>query len=244
MSDWQGPGHARWADVAGAYVLGALGEDERQGYETHLLECAECRAEVDELLPAVEALPASVTPLEPPPTLRDRLLADVRRESELLAAAGPEADRPPRPRPQPVPRRRWAPRWATTALAGAALAVGLVVGLVVGGGQSTPAARTVALTAAPRLAGAHVRLIIRDGQAQLAADNLAAPPGNRVYQVWLKVPSGAVQPTSSLFVPRADGTATVALPDAAATSREVMVTAEPRGGSAQPTSPPVLTGNL
>jgi len=43
-----GPCHDRWADAAGAYVLGALPEDERAGFEAHVEACGECRAELEE----------------------------------------------------------------------------------------------------------------------------------------------------------------------------------------------------
>jgi anti-sigma-K factor RskA len=241
MSTWEGPGHATWDDAAGAYVLGALPPDEATAYEAHLVACPACRAEVEELMPAVEALPASVAPLEPPPALRDRLMTEVRRQAEVLAAAeGRQADRAPARRPA-----WWAPwrtRWMPAAAGLATLAVGVVVGLLVGGG---PESRTVPLTASARVAGAHARLVVHDGEATLAADHLPPPPGNRVYQVWIQPRGGgAVEPTSSLFVPRSDGTATVALPPQAVDSRQVMVSAEPRGGSAQPTTQPVLTGRL
>ena len=42
-----GPDHERWEDAAGTYVLGALPDDERAGYEAHLDDCPACRAEVD-----------------------------------------------------------------------------------------------------------------------------------------------------------------------------------------------------
>ena len=45
-----GPDHERWEDAAAAYLLGALDDDERAGFEAHLAGCPACRAEVDELL--------------------------------------------------------------------------------------------------------------------------------------------------------------------------------------------------
>jgi anti-sigma-K factor RskA len=234
MSTWEAPGHDTWEDASGAYVLGALPADEAAAFESHLAGCPACRVEVEELGEAVEVLPACVAPLDPPPALRERLLVDVRREADLLAAAGPEADRPP------APRRLRAPRWLPAAAAAAALGAGIVIGLLVGSGG--PESRTVTLTDSGRAAGAHVRLVVRDGEATLAADHLSPPPGDRVYQVWIKPQGGSVQPTAALFVPRADGSALVALPPEAAESEALMVSAEPRGGSAAPTSPPVLAG--
>ena len=90
-----GPGHDQWEDATAAYVLGALDETERAAFEEHLAGCPACREEVDELRPAVEVLPISVEPVDPPPALKARIMAEVEREASLLAAAGPEADRPP-----------------------------------------------------------------------------------------------------------------------------------------------------
>lgn len=232
--------HERWADAAGAYVLGALEPHEAAAYEAHLAECAICRAEVDELMPAVAALPGSVPPRRTPAELRDRIMADVRREAELLHAAGPEADRVGG---VGVARRRrfgWAPRWAVPALAVAALAIGFVVGDVVSG----PSGRTVELAATGFASAAHARLTLADGQATLTADHLPAPPKGRVYMVWLKSPAGRAIPTSALFVPRADGTASVSVPASASDMDLVMINTEPPGGSRQPTTQPVLTAKM
>jgi anti-sigma factor RsiW len=52
----QGPGHDRFKDASGAYVLGALPADEAAAFEAHLAECRVCRREVEELAQAVELL--------------------------------------------------------------------------------------------------------------------------------------------------------------------------------------------
>ena len=77
--------HERWADAAGSYVLGALPEDERSGYEAHLKTCPSCRAEVEELRVAAEALPVSPPPMLPPPALK---AADHGRDRARGRAAG------------------------------------------------------------------------------------------------------------------------------------------------------------
>ena len=239
MSAWEAPGHEQWADAAGAYALGALPPGEVEAYEAHLRVCAACRAELDELMPAVAALPASVPPRRAPDELRVRIMADVNREAELLRAAGPEADRPERARRERR-RFRWGARWAVPAFVAAALAVGFVVGEVV----SQPSGRTVELAATGAASAAHAQLTIEDGHATLAADHLPPPPKGRVYQVWLKPRDGKPVPTSSLFVPRADGTAEVAVPASAAEMDLVMVNTEPPGGSQTPTTNPVLTAKM
>jgi hypothetical protein len=128
------------------------------------------------------------------------------------------------------------------ALAAATLLVGLAVGLGVanrGGGT-----RTVPMQVARTAAATRARLVIADGHATLEADHLAPPPHGRIYQVWLEPPGRSPQPTDALFAPRADGTATVAVPGDVERMQAVMVTAEPAGGSAAPTRPPVLSAPL
>jgi anti-sigma-K factor RskA len=238
MTTRTGPGHDRWEDASGAYLLGALPDDEAEAYAAHLEVCPACRAEVEELEPAAAALPASVVPMPVPAAVGERVMAEVRREAQLLAAAGADADRVPEPRT----RRAWW-RWPVPALAAAALLLGLAVGLgaadVIGGDGE----KTIALTASGAARGAHAHLVI-DGRATLVADHLPRPGAGRVYQVWLKPHGGDPQPTTSLFVPRAGGEATVAVPAEAKDMEAVMVTAEPDGGSSRPTSQPVLTATM
>ena len=64
----------------GAYLLGALDEGELQSFEGHLDECPVCRDEVERLRPAAEALPRSVMPVAPPPSLKAALMAEVQSD--------------------------------------------------------------------------------------------------------------------------------------------------------------------
>jgi hypothetical protein len=122
-------------DDDAAYVLGALGRDERNDYEAHLRTCARCSAAEAELaglpglLARVPALPGPDRTTEPPPeTALAGLLGAVRRDRS---------------------RRR-----AGTALAAVAAAVLLVVGSVTvteqlrtSPGASVPAGAPVPLNA-------------------------------------------------------------------------------------------------
>ena len=57
-------------DDVGAYLLGALEPAEQAAFEGHLATCPECRDEVEQLRLAVDALPRSVEPFAPPPSLK------------------------------------------------------------------------------------------------------------------------------------------------------------------------------
>lgn len=239
-----GPGHEHWEDATAAYLLGALDDAERVGFEEHLAGCPACRAEVDELLPAARALPISVDPVEPPATLKARIMADVEREASLLAAAGPEADRPA----QPGRRRRIrlpslrVPRLVPVAVAAALLVVGVGIGIgVTQLGSSSERTVTAQVDNAP---GASVEVEINGEEGRLMARGLPAPPAGRVYQVWLKRAGHAPEPTAALFTPSRDGTATASVPGSMEGIDQVMVTDEPAGGSPQPTGDLLAVANL
>jgi anti-sigma-K factor RskA len=65
----------RLHDLAGAYVLGALDATDRAAFEQHLAECAACKSEVQGLQPVVDGLAQVVPVVDPPPALRERVLA-------------------------------------------------------------------------------------------------------------------------------------------------------------------------
>ena len=239
--EMSGPGHEQWSDATGAYVLGALDDTERAAFEEHLAGCPACREEVDQMLPAVRALPVSVDPVDPPPALKARIMAEVEREASLLAAAGPEADRPS----ASVRRRRRSlriPRLVPAAVAAALLLVGVAVGVGVtqlrGGPERTV---TAEVSGAP---GATVQLEVNGEEGRLMARDLPAPPSGRVYQVWLKRDGHAPEPTAALFLPSRDGTATASVPGSLEDVDQVMVTDEPDGGSPQPTGDLLAVADL
>ena len=73
--------HERYRDDLAAYALGALEEPEAAELQRHLAECEACRIELRWLEPAVDLLPRSTEQFEPPPELRQRLMATVRAEA-------------------------------------------------------------------------------------------------------------------------------------------------------------------
>jgi anti-sigma-K factor RskA len=216
-------------DDAAAYVLGALEHDEHARFREHLAGCARCRAEVADLQPVVDELPASVTAVTAPKELRARILATVRSEAELLGAAGAGADRPPGP--LPVWRR---PRFAFAGAGALALAALVAVLIAISGGSSK---LVVSHGTAP--AGATASLRQRDGHAELIVKRMPPPALGRIYEVWLKRGSAEPQPTNALFSVTNGGSGAVDVPNLHGV-KEVLVTSEPAGGSLHPTSAPVI----
>jgi anti-sigma-K factor RskA len=225
--------HREWEESLGAYALGALPSDEAAELERHLPECTRCRHELAELRVAVDALPGSAPPVEPPAELRERLMAAVNSEAELLQAAGAGADRARARRRGP---RAWFPRPVAASLAAAAaVGAGIAVGAAVFAGGGGPGARTLAATRTPTASAAYLRV---EGQrANLVVRDMPPPPPGRVYQVWLQRRHAVPTPAGATFALRAG---TVTLSRHVTSGERVLVTAEPRGGSRVPTSAPVI----
>jgi len=247
-----GPDHDRWGEDVGAYLLEALTDEDLAGFQAHLEVCPTCQEDVASLRVAAAALPASVEQIAPPPELRSRIMAVVNSEAELLAAAsGAHADRAP----APVRRRRFGMLSLRPAAALAAVAGLMLVGGVIGssldrgdgrdGRGGRPAAeRTVVAQVNERFApGARARLVLHERDSKLTVTGMPVPRGDRVYQVWLKRPGKRAEPTSALFVPRADGTGSVAVPGSLRGVEEVLVTKEPKTGSRRPTTSPIITAS-
>jgi len=243
------------SDDAGAWVLGALPEQEASAFAAHAQTCQICAAHVRQLQAVADVLPRGVEQVPPPPELRDRIMAVVEREASLLAAAGPEADRlasgaapGSHRRTEGAGRARrgwrgWAfgPRPAIiAAVACALLAVGVAAGIVFGE-EGEPAPRQVAAQVDPQQAPLAEAVLRGTGdQAQLAISGLPAPPEDRVYQVWLRRSDGTLEPTDALFMPNSRAAATVEVPGGLQGVEEVLVTHEPMGGSQEPTQLPVI----
>lgn len=233
----QSPSHDELRDDLAAYALGALEEAEAERLRAHLETCEDCRRQLRWLEPAVELLPRTVEQLEPPPRLRNSILDGVRAEL-------PPAAREP-------PRRAAAGRWrslgislwrpATAVAAAAMLVVGVVAGYLLHepGGGNTSTLQAQAMPNAPKASG----VLERDGGSGiLRVVGMPSLARDQVYEVWIQR-DGKVEP-SSLFVPRRNHTADAAVPGQLNGADAVLVTKEPRGGSRQPTSSPLLSVQL
>jgi hypothetical protein len=232
------------AGDAAAYVLGALEPYELEPFRDHLTSCAICRDEVATLQVAADMLPRAVPPADVPRGLRKRVLTTVYDEAQLFASTSTSRRRSTAGiRLKPGRGRRFQP---LTALAATAfLAVGILVGAVGLGGigssgsstrviQASVASSTSLTTAALRLHGARGELVVA---------GMAPPPTGEVYEVWVQ--RGAqTNRTNALFVPTTNGSADVDVPGDLNGVNAVMVTAEPSGGTDQPTSPPVIRASL
>ena len=225
--------------LTGAYAADALDEDERTDFEEHLRACAACRQEVAELSATAARLALAVS-AAPPPGLRARVLAQAQHTRQL----------PPRPGVTQLDdrRRRWYQQPATVAAA---------LLLVVSGGlasvafsqqqQAEQAERRASQVAAiatdpdrvevdaPVSSGGHGVAVVADGSAIFRTTRLPRLPEGRVYQLWVLRDQG---PQSAGVLGR--GGELEALVEDMGSAAGLALTIEPAGGSAEPTSDPVL----
>jgi anti-sigma-K factor RskA len=231
-------------DDLAAYALGALGADDAVVLERHLEGCESCNARLRWLSPAVDLLPATVQQRTPPPSLRENLMTTVRAE----AVAGDAAAEPAR---DPAsPRESW---WAgfrglmLRPATGMAVLILLVVGVGAGyllRGSGTAEPTTALVKAEPLNNAVPVSATLeRSGDsATLHVHELPAINSDEVYEVWVQR-AGVMEPRST-FVLSMDGTAEAAVPGPLEGGQAVFVTREPRGGSRQPTTKPLLSAQL
>jgi anti-sigma-K factor RskA len=169
-----------------------------------------------ELWIAVDSLPNTVEPMEPPPALRGRIAAAIAAEAASPAPA------PPAPTPEPVPTVAPAPPapepirkpvsfWsrATPWAAAAAILLLLSAGLLVWNLRlreqlaTAPVTETIALAPTDAAPGAHgeVTYLPQDNLLLLDVRDLPPLKPDQVYEVWLigskgPVPAGTFdQPT-------------------------------------------------
>ena len=235
----------------GAYLLGALTGVEERAFERHLEECPVCGDEVSRLRPAADALPRSVTPISPPPTLKTSLMkiveADARERSR--AASG-------RPRPLAALRARLAAaggaltmRGHRVALVGASfvLAVGMLTGYAATRITSDDGGSR-ALTAKvdkQRVPGASGSLMVSGDDSKggiLRVHGMPTLEKDSVYQVWVQRKGETI--SQSLFHVGRDGDGLGAVSDDLAGADAVLVTREPAGGARSPSGDPVLSVSL
>jgi anti-sigma-K factor RskA len=226
----------RESGQAAAYVLGVLGHDQAERYRAHVERCAACRAEVARLQPVADALPVSVSPVAASGGLRERVMTVVRAEAELLHAAAPAS---------PRPASRLGMRRLLALTATVAFGVGLLLGaLAINAGSQAPHTRVIAaqLSSTP----ASARAVIREGggHTELLVFSLPPPPPGKIYEIWLSPRGKTFLPTDALFGVTHSGSASVNVPGNLTGVHQVLVTAEPLGGSPQPTSAPVIVATL
>jgi hypothetical protein len=237
--------HARWSEDLPALLLGGLEPERATELESHLEGCERCREEAVWLRPAVDTLPESVVRLEAPPALRERLLGLV----EAAAEAGAPWAEPAAPRARDR-RGGWLRRlgaapfaWRpAAALAALALLLVAFAGYEVGsnsGGSGSNAGRAESTLTAGHSPGVTATMVREGAGGTLRLAHLHQLRGDEVLEAWVRR-EGRVEAVPALFVPNREGRAEATIDDMRGVDT-VMVTVEPKGGSREPTSEPIVT---
>jgi len=239
--------HERWSEDLAAYLLGALEPERAEAIARHADGCERCRAELRWLTPAAQALPEGVRRMEPPPELRARLMAEVEADAARSAsqAEPPRASELDRRRPSWLARLGAGPMGLrpVAGVAAAILVVAAIAGFALGGGLGSGADGGGESTiAAGRAPGVTATMVNEGDSGTLRLANVHQLPDGKVLEAWVQR-DGEVEPVRALFVPDRDGRASTRLPGMDGVEA-VMVTAEPKGGSEQPTGEPLITISL
>lgn len=232
------------SDLVDAYALGALEPHEVETVESHLEGCAACRILATEARGTAQLLLFAAPLVEPPLSLRSRVLARVHAEAirgtaeeagTVTSASQSKARNWGRVRefvrglfgPLPLPRDEVASTLLSDLLSQPESVVWELQGT-----QDAPAARA-------RLVG-----IPGNRDAVLMTSGLRHLRVDETYQIWF-LRDGKPLPNALFNVTRGgNGQEIVRAPTQLGTLDAIAITPEPAGGSAAPTGPIVLMGTL
>lgn len=248
--------------LAGAYLLDAVDDLERRAFEQHLAGCASCQQDLAELRPALTALADDAVAV-PPTDLRARVLASIGEVRPLPPLVAEPAASEPGPRnahdaafgDEPpasgtASRFRSSSTWILAVAAALVLLVGTVVMVrALDDGDAGPTVQAVvdapdARTLVQTIDGHRAEIVVSRSEDRVAlrSSDLPPAPDGRTYQLWYARPGQGLV-SAGLLAPGDDGHAAVLegpLGDATA----VGLTVEPAGGSAEPTTEPLLVVEL
>lgn len=232
-----------------AVAIGALDADETADVAQHLLECRECRQELDRLSDTVDLIGFAAPQIEPPATLRASFLSQLGDEPTKV--------------PAPVPVKRVVP-WRWIASIAAALIVVLLAGNIAlqlrdtnGTAPATQTSGTQAsvplvwydVTAAGPQAGQATGFLCAQKTGRLAwliVQDLPALPAGTTYQAWLSNGSQRVNAGTFTVDDKGRGFLTIRLSDTEPLEHfsTLGVTEEPNGGSPNPSGQRYLSASL
>lgn len=209
--------HTGIHELSAAYALDALDADERREFEEHLTHCPECREAVASFQETASALAHTVDMPPPPPSLRDRILEQARRERSNVVPLRP----------------RWVfPATATVAAVAACAAIGFGIW------AATLNSRLGERPEAVDLSGATGSLIVSsEHEGTLVVKGLPPAPAGKTYEAWVIQAEKPLPAGTFSGGDRVAFVLTRKVPDGAI----VAVTLEPAGGVEQPTTDPLFS---
>lgn len=265
--------HTMCADIQPQLAAYALGEVEAgDDLLDHLAACDACQQDLRDYVQVARMLPSDTPDIAPPPDLRARILAAVEHEigpaaepplQPVVPAASQVASAP---KSDALLRTRWGRRLATfqPAFAFAVVALVLLLGWNISlqrqiSAQQNQIANSreswqsmIVLLNDPAvrwypvaggMAKGHLWVAPESKVGCLVVQGLPVLAADQVYQVWLR--DGYGHSSGGVFEARnGNGWVMVRAGEQLAHYDSVGVTIEPRGGSAAPSSPPVVQGSI
>lgn len=247
-----------FAELAAGRAVDALSPEDERRFQEALAAHPEWAARADEDAETAAALSEALTPVAPPPEMRERLLAaiDALPQSAAPAAAQPTTRSSDLSQAGSAPVGPVAPAAWRRRLFALAASLVLILGLGVGASIVIPQlTRPPAVSALDEIrsaddaqqatvelpaggsATAHWSAAV--GSVVLVADGLEDPGADRTYELWFvrgddPIPAGTFRPD--------DGTATALLEGRMHTDDVIAVTVEQEGGSpdGKPTTDPII----
>ena len=124
--------HEEYKEMLSAHSLAALDREAEHALNTHLSECAICREELDRWNASAAALALAANPAEPAPTVRERILDQIRAEANNAQPESTSKVTGPQVLPfkQP-PRNVWQSIGSLGAIAAAVVFAALLVSLII-----------------------------------------------------------------------------------------------------------------
>lgn len=247
------------------YFNGDLENEEKRAFEKHLLECNECREELEELRALTDDLPYASEPVEPPQGMKERVLTNVFMEEphdKKVVQTAPVKPEPVEDRDRNRARRKFS--WWTPLLAAALLlsllgnAYNLFNENKNAGNPNTSsplvasALKRVQFSLTPAASQKNIQasatLVRTDTggvQVVVSANDLKQLKGTKVYQVWLI--DGKKPYRAGTFIPDKKGSGAVSytmnLPKSH-TWDEIAISVEPNRNSQTPKGNIILVSKL
>jgi anti-sigma-K factor RskA len=238
--------HEQVDQLLAGFALGGISDSEARLVRGHLRECDICAGNLSAMADVVGAMPLSVEAVQPPDSLRERVLAIPQARRRGL----PFLPRPPRSLPALFPSRpALGYAWAAAAILVVALGtwnLALTRQLADTNSRVSQLQAQVQRGSLVGPANASVGSVAYLGRDQLAIVSfhaLATPRSGREYQLWVVDSKGRAE-SVGVFLPEPDGRKLLVLNRQVAGSDTFAVTDEPFGGSYAPTTTPFITGHI
>jgi anti-sigma-K factor RskA len=232
--------HDAYNELTAGYALDALDDDETRAYEEHLAGCTICQDNLAALSGTMVQLAFAAPPVDPPPALRERILAAARAERQSPAPAAPPVPAVPETNVVPFRPRRWEPSTRTSIAAVVAIAACLVIGLGIWNvslSNQLDNARSASAPTTVPIEGADGSVVVAGNNGVLVVSNLEEAPVGKTYEAWV-IDGETARPAGTFG---GGGTVAVKLEHPVRNGSVVAVTVEREGGSEQPTSKPFIT---